>query len=131
MTRFIALASVLGALAVSGLAHPFSGDAVARKRQLDHHIGNATSYTPSGVGACGVTISPDQFAVALAPDFFTASSSCSENLTVTNANTGVTKYALVLDECDSCTGQNLELTVPLYEALGGSLSHEPLEVIWY
>lgn len=129
MTRFIALASVLGALAVSGLAHPFSGDAVARKRQgPDHHIGNATSYTPSGVGACGVTISPDQFAVALAPEFF---NTCSENLTITNANTGVTKYALVLDECDSCTGQNLEFTVPLYEALGGSLSHEPLEVIWY
>ncbi|KAF9819007.1 hypothetical protein IEO21_02421 [Rhodonia placenta] len=127
MVRFSTFVSLVG---MFGYGCALPSFAAANKRQIYQHEGTASHYVPNGVGACGVEIPPGDFAIALSPADL-SDYGCFNNVTIVNTNAGITQYALVLDECASCTEGNIEVTDALYLALGGSLDLAWVDVTWY
>ncbi|MFE7109179.1 hypothetical protein ACFU98_00350 [Streptomyces sp. NPDC057575] len=94
----------------------------------DHH-GDATYYT-AGLGACGITTTDSDFAVALDAAMFDSgypSSFCGKKIVVTHNGKSIT--ATVTDRSEGAGRYGIDLTPSAYEALA-SLDQRKIDVTW-
>ncbi|KAJ7760143.1 hypothetical protein DFH07DRAFT_740916 [Mycena maculata] len=90
----------------------------------------ATFYSPNGaVGACGVAIQNSNFSVALNTADFKNGASCGEDIVVSANGKSIT--ASVQDVCADCASGSIGLTSSAFEALTGSNSAKPVEIVWF
>ncbi|MEU2132885.1 RlpA-like double-psi beta-barrel domain-containing protein [Streptomyces sp. NPDC018352] len=91
--------------------------------------GSATYYDP-GLGACGITTTYSDFAVALDPSMFEPgypSPSCGKKVEITHNGKSIT--AMVTDQSPGARRHNLDLTPGAFKALA-SLDQGLIDVTW-
>ncbi|ODO06585.1 hypothetical protein I350_03941 [Cryptococcus amylolentus CBS 6273] len=78
----------------------------------------ATYYTVTDTGsACEMTVTDDDYVVALNKPQYTASDHCGDTVTITNTENGNTATAKVADECPECESGSLDMSPGLFGAL--------------
>ncbi|WVQ74784.1 hypothetical protein IAR50_004390 [Cryptococcus sp. DSM 104548] len=112
-----ASASDSGSSSASGTASSSASSASASSSSGDFS-GQATYYTVTGTGsACEVTVTDDDYVVALNKPQYTASDHCGDTVTITNTENGNTATATVADECPECDSGSLDMSPGLFGAL--------------
>ncbi|KAI0267243.1 RlpA-like double-psi beta-barrel-protein domain-containing protein-containing protein [Russula aff. rugulosa BPL654] len=86
------------------------------QRNINSFSGTATRYT-SGPGACGNTNSADQPVVAIPTGIFSNRAHCNQQVTITYAGKSV--QATVVDECQHCGAQDIEISPVAFQQLTG------------
>ncbi|WVQ73448.1 hypothetical protein IAR50_003020 [Cryptococcus sp. DSM 104548] len=98
--------------------------------------GRATFYTVTGTGsACEVTVTDEDFIVALNKPQYTSTSNhyCGETVTITNTDNGNVQTAVVADECPECKWGSLDMSPALFSALADGdfdLGVFPISWVW-
>lgn len=128
MARLAFTAAALAGFVVAAFASPVVNNLGMKKRD---YSGQATFYYPDGGdGACGSSIQNIQYALALSSDIYNGGQYCYDYVTITNTDTGTTQTAQVLDECPGCGEYDIDLTIGLFEALGGTVDEGVFPVEW-
>ncbi|KAI9463788.1 expansin family protein [Russula earlei] len=123
---FAFLSLVLSALAIpvpvpQGIVSP-------EKHKRTTHSGRGTWYYP-GLGNCGGTNNQNQFVVAIAKSFYdqTNGSNCYKNVQITH--NGQTVSAQIVDSCQSCGPNDLDMSPATFKALA-PLSVGVIPISW-
>ncbi|TYJ52776.1 hypothetical protein B9479_006627 [Cryptococcus floricola] len=112
-----ASASDSGSSSASGTASSSAASSSASSSSGDFS-GQATYYTVTGTGsACEMTVTDDDYIVALNKPQYTASDHCGDTVTITNTENGNTATAKVADECPECDSGSLDMSPGLFGAL--------------
>ncbi|ODN92817.1 hypothetical protein L198_05613 [Cryptococcus wingfieldii CBS 7118] len=112
-----ASASDSGSSSASGTASSSAASSSASLSSGDFS-GQATYYTVTGTGsACEVTVTDDDYIVALNQPQYTDSDHCGDTVTITNTENGNTATARVADECPGCDSGSLDMSPGLFGAL--------------
>lgn len=106
------------AAAILGLTLSFAAVPAATAACMSAPFGNgqATYYTGSGVGACGVPLADSNLAVAVSTTVFQGSAMCGRCVQITGPSGTIT--APVVDSCPTCGTNDLDLSPTTFAAIG-------------